>query len=360
MTKTETLDPPGSTNRRRYPLIVLGWTAIALIVALILRAQERLPFVIAFVSATVNYYTLGILVWTVCRLNVRLQLWQRRPVRAFTAHAILAVAALAAWGLIQVAFMRATVGPTFWERVYAETWRFQVLTGATMYAATLGVGLTVQSFDRERARQRREAVLEVMARHAELAAIKGQLRPHFLMNALNSILVLIEHDPGQAKAMVTRLASLLHSVFDRLDEPFVLLERELDTIRDYLEIECIRFGDRLGFRIDVTADARAVSLPPFLLQPIVENAVKHGVEPHVRPGHVEVAAGLSGSRLHVMVSDTGNGLAGTSTSGTGRGLELTRRRLDAVYGDGAASLRMERRTDRFVVTLDLPLSADGH
>jgi LytS/YehU family sensor histidine kinase len=154
--------------------------------------------------------------------------------------------------------------------------------------------------------------------------------------------------------MLTRLSSLLHSVFDRLDEPLVPLEREMETIRGYLEIERIRFGDRMTFTIDVDASARQVPVPPFLLQPIVENAVKHGIEPHARAGSVVVRGCLRDSHLRLSVSDTGPGINGTTVVSHGRGLALTRRRLQTVYGTDAASLREERDSAGFTVTIELP------
>ncbi len=214
--------------------------------------------------------------------------------------------------------------------------------------------MIVESFDREQLRRQREAELELLARDAELTAIKSQLQPHFVLNSLNSILALVAHDPTRAKAMLERLASFLQSVFDRLDEPLVLLERELDTVRDYLKIEQVRFGDRLRFAIDVDGATEQVAVPPFLLQPLVENAVKHGIQPYSRQGEVRVTARRRGARVHVAVSDTGGGPK-VSRGTNGRGIDLTRRRLRATYGDDGALLSMSREEGGgFAVSLDLP------
>ncbi len=147
---------------------------------------------------------------------------------------------------------------------------------------------------------------------------------------------------------------------DLFSQWLVSLDRELDTIRDYLEIERIRFGERLDFMIQAEGDALHVSVPPFLLQPLVENAVKHGIEPYSRHGDVRVTARLNGSRLHVTIADTGDGLDAGGPTGTGRGLELTRRRLHAIYGDDAQCLRAERCGDGFAIDLELPVRPDVH
>ena len=354
-----TIDLSDRPAARRIWLALAGWTAAVAIWALVLGAQIGLRFADALWGAAINLYVMGALVWIVCLVNVRLQLWKQRPVRTFSAHVVLGLVAVDIWAAVQVGAMRAAVGRDYWTRVYAGTWLFQLLSAGLTYAAGLGFGLTVQGFDRDRQRQQREARLEIAAREVEIAAIKAQLQPHFLLNSLNSILALIGHDPAEARGMVMRLASLLHSVFDRLDEPLVSLDQELDMVRDYLEIEGIRFKDRLRFTIDAEDDARHVQVPPFLLQPLVENAVKHGIEPYGQPGDVRVTARLHGARLCISVTDTGRGFDGASPPAGGHGLDLTRRRLQTVYGNEAASIRANHHEGRFSIDLELPLSLDA-
>jgi two-component system LytT family sensor kinase len=355
----ETIDLSDPPPRRRFWPVLAGWTAIAAIMALILNAQQELPFRWMLPSTMFYFYSLGILVWIAWRIHERFALWKQGPSRLLAIHTGLGIVAITIWFVVELGFNRLFVGPEFWQKVWADSWMYQLLTTTLAYAASLGLGLTVQGFDRERERQQREAQLEVDAREAELAAIKAQLQPHFLLNSLNSILALIDHDPTKAREMVTRLASLLHSVFDRLEERLVPLERELDTIRDYLEIEHIRFGDRLRFSVEVEMDARQIAVPPFLLQPLVENAVKHGIAPHARPGEIRLTAALDGALLQVTIADTGDGFNGAGPAGPGRGLDLTRRRLDAVYGNNAASFRTERDAGGFTIHLGLPVIPDA-
>jgi hypothetical protein len=354
-----TIDLTERSGPTRVWLVVAGWTAVAAIGALILRAQVNIPLGSGFIGALINYYTVGLLVWIVCRANVRYDWWQTPPARAVLIHTCIGLVALAIWSVLQLGMMRLSVGTNFWELVYEGTWMFQLMSAAMSYAAGLGLGLMLQALDRERQRQQREAELEMAAREAELMAIKAQLQPHFLLNSLNSILALIKHDASQAQHMVTRLAALLHSVFDRLDERLVPLTPELEMIRNYLEIEQIRFQDRLRFTIEVDDEAGTVLVPPLLLQPLVENAMRHGIEPHARPGEIRVTAVLSGTRLQITVSDSGQPSSG-STTGTGRGLDLTRRRLDAVYGDCGATLRLDYQPNGVSVRLDLPAKWHAH
>ena len=222
-----------------------------------------------------------------------------------------------------------------WNEVFADNWMFQLMSALFVYAAALGLMLTAQAHARERLRERREADLLIVARDAELAAIKAQLQPHFVLNALNSVLALIDKDPGLARTMVTRLADLMKAVFVRFDVVQVPLERELELVRAYLDVERIRFGSRLSVAFDIDEASARAPVPAFLLQPIVENAVKHGIAPHAKPGHIRISARMTDGRVTIVISDSGVAPAGAdfaSASNAGRGLQLTRRRFEAAYG----------------------------
>ena len=355
---TEPIDLTEPARPRVGWLALAGWSGVAAVMALILRTQEHLPLPRALAGAFQYFSVLGVLVWLACRADARLGLWRQAPLKAIGVHVALGVIALAVWAAIQIGLMRAFVGPDFWRLVYEDTWMFQLLMVGTTYAAGVGVGLTFQGFQRAQVREQREGQLEVIAREAELQAIKTQLQPHFLLNSLNSVLALIRHDPAAAEQMLQRLASLLHRVFDRLDREFVPLAPELDMLRDYLEVERMRFADRLRFDISLDPEAGAVLVPPLLLQPLVENAVKHGIEPYTHPGTITIDARLVRGRLQIAIADTGDGSDGGASGGTGRGIDLTRRRLDSLYGKAAAELRMERVPSGFRVSLDLPARID--
>ena len=256
----QAIDPSRTHKRYRFWLVVAGWMTAALIQAVALDASAAAPFEAGFPNGVFSHAVLGVLVWQVCRAHAYLELWKRRPLRAVSVHATAGVVALAIWSVAEVTYTRLLYGEDFWPLVYANSWALQLLSGALLYAAAVGLGVIVQSFDREQLRRQREAELELVARDAELTAIKSQLQPHFLLNSLNSILALVEHDPARASAMLERLASFLQSGFDRLDEPLVLLRRELDTVRDYLKIEQVGFADRLRFTIEADGDTEQVSV----------------------------------------------------------------------------------------------------
>ena len=348
-----TIDLSDRAPLGRVWLIAGAWAMVSLLQAVTLTYHEGLPFTYSIVSVSINYSVMASLVWVSCRLNARLRLWSRPPLRALAAYLGLGLVGMVIWSSFFLLAMRIFVGPNFWSIVFASTWMFQLLSAMFTYAAAFALGLVVQTFDREHESREREARLEAAAHAAEIDAIKGQLRPHFLLNSLNSILSLIDDEPAEARRMIGRLASLLHTVFDGLDEPFVPLARELGMVRDYLEVERIRFGDRLRFTVDADPSAAKALVPPLLLQPLVENAVRHGIEPNTAPGMLRVQAQVERGRLQIRIANTVNGANGRG--GTGRGLELTRHRLRAIYGEEHVGFSAGPEMGGFEASLDLPM-----
>jgi LytS/YehU family sensor histidine kinase len=167
---------------------------------------------------------------------------------------------------------------------------------------------------------------------AQLTALKLQLNPHFLFNTLNSISTLIHSDPRAADSMVVRLGALLRMTLAAGDEQEVALANELELVRAYLQIELTRFGDRLRIVDDTEPAALEAAVPAMLLQPLVENAIRHGAVAG-RPTELRIGARISGDRLELVVEDDGRGASGEGASGGGLGLANTRARLQALYGD---------------------------
>jgi two-component system LytT family sensor kinase len=330
------------------------WTAIALVYAAILHYQVPLPLIPALASALQYFYVLALVMIPVRRWNVRLLNSPRPPWQIVLVELAIGIVAIAIWISANLAFHRLEVGPDFWQYVYAGNWLFQLLSAIVIYVATVGVNVASIALARDRERTRRQHEMEVATRDAELAAMKAQFQPHFVLNSLNSLLALIDADPALARTMVVRLADLMKSVFDRIDVGLVPFERELDMVRAYLDVERIRLGTRLTVTFNVDDAARGVMVPPFLLQPIVENAVKHGVSPFAGPGLIEIRAGVNGRNLCVIVSDSGRKGQPAVAGSTGRGLMITRSRLDGMYGTNGYRLTMSPGLSGTSVEMQLP------
>jgi hypothetical protein len=184
-----------------------------------------------------------------------------------------------------------------------------------------------------RDRSRREAALEVELARFRLHLLQQQLQPHFLFNALHTISALMTEDVVTARRVLVQLGDLLRTALDRMDEQDIALEQEIDFLRAYVGIQTARFGDRLTVEWAVDDEARSILVPNMILQPCLENAIQHGIEPLERGGSVTVAARVSGGSLHIDIADNGRGAEGQNGQMPGRGLRNVRERLEARYGE---------------------------
>lgn len=193
--------------------------------------------------------------------------------------------------------------------------------------------------------------LEAQAESARLKALKLQLNPHFFFNSLNSVRALIAEHPERAQRMVTRLARLLRSTLQVDDVKTVPLEEELSTVRTYLELERVRFEDRLDYEIDAAEEALGHPVPFLLVQTLVENGIKHGIAQKRRGGMIEIQADVDEEALRLQVTNPGH----LESEDGGIGLSNARERLRLLFGE-EASLAVENATsDRVVATTVLPL-----
>jgi LytS/YehU family sensor histidine kinase len=221
----------------------------------------------------------------------------------------------------------------------------------TTYATGAWIGLYVRITARRR-QQERETRLQLALREAELRALEAQVNPHFLFNCLNSIRGLVVENPARAQDMITRLANILRYNLHRDRSHTVPLASELEAVSDYLALESVRFEDRLRVEFAIDADAREASIPPMLLQTLIENAVKHGIAPLPGGGELRIRASLRQDSMMVAVENTGR-LRAPEPGAGGLGLKNVRERLRVLYGD-RASLQLQERDGRVAATLLIP------
>lgn len=208
-----------------------------------------------------------------------------------------------------------------------------VLTYGMLVSVCLAVNWSLQAKEREK----RALTAETYLAEARLAALRMQLQPHFLFNALNGISTLVHTNPAAADDMIANLSTLLRLSLERMDEQEIPLRHELEFLRSYLDIEQVRYGNRLICEWDISPDTLTSFLPSLLLQPLVENAIRHGLSPLSRPVQVSVRTWIEQEMLHIHLSDDGSGYQEHTQHGSEKsihiGLDNTRSRLAALYGN---------------------------
>jgi signal transduction histidine kinase len=212
------------------------------------------------------------------------------------------------------------------------------------YWAVLAFGYGLEIYQRYKSEELKAVQLESRLIETELKSLREQLRPHFLFNTLNTIAVLVrEQKNDEAVTLIARLSSLLRMSLDNTRVHEVTVRQELDFLERYLDIQKARFSDRLNIGIAVEPAAMEARIPNLLLQPLVENAIVHGIAPKSGPGRVDVIGRVAGDRLHLEVRDDGPGLGdGFKPAKEGIGLSNTRERIAKIYGaQGQLSLRSE-------------------
>jgi two-component system, LytTR family, sensor kinase len=203
-----------------------------------------------------------------------------------------------------------------------------------IYWAIVAISLAVNYYRKFREREITASQLEARLAQTRLQVLKFQLQPHFLFNTLNTISELIYKDQESAEQMITNLSDLLRLSLEKLEVQEVSLQQELDFLKKYVEIEQMRFHDRLTIEMDVAPDTLDAKVPNMILQPLVENAIKHGIAPLSQGGTVKIVSERSNGDLRLTVSDNGIGLTNTdiSTIPEGVGLKNTKSRLKHLYG----------------------------
>ncbi|HVF31119.1 MAG TPA: histidine kinase [Pyrinomonadaceae bacterium] len=222
---------------------------------------------------------------------------------------------------------------------FFEAYKFFVLVNLHLsfliYMAVVGIWSAYSYYQRYRERELQASQLEARLAQSRLQVLKMQLHPHFLFNTLNAISELIYKDPESADRMLTDLSDLLRLSFENLEVQEIPLKQELEFLEKYLEIEQMRFQDRLSINMRISPDTLDASVPNMILQPLVENAIKHGIAPRSSGGRIDINAVRSNGHLQIDVSDDGLGVpfGDVDNLPEGVGLSNTRRRLKHLYGD---------------------------
>jgi two-component system, LytTR family, sensor kinase len=299
-----------------------------------------------------------LVLWTASRLPIERNNWLRSSLLHVPISIVLSVIVTAVGHILNWLYWDFSVGkPYSWERMgrfvvgnFSEAMGIYMLIALVYYAFSY--------YRRFREGQLRTLQLEAQLSQAQLQALKMQLQPHFLFNTLHSISALLNKDPTSARKMITRLGDFLRMTLENSGSQEVTLQQEMEFLSCYLEIERIRFQDRLLTRIDVAQQTLDAKVPNLLLQPIVENAIRHGIAPRSTPGLIEIEAKQRNGTLRIQVRDNGPGLPAHRTSENllkrGLGLVNTETRLERLYGSDHRFDLSNNPDGGLVVTMEIP------
>jgi two-component system, LytTR family, sensor kinase len=236
----------------------------------------------------------------------------------------------------------------------------QLPSSVGMYLLIAMVGGLYMALTRSRERERETAALalrtsqlETQLVEAQLGVLRAQLHPHFLFNALHAVSALVDWRPKEARRMLAQLSDLLRMALEFSEQREITVAREMEWLDHYIELQTLRYGDRLGVHLHVEPEATTALVPPLVLQPLLENAIKYAIEPRQTEGRIEVIAERAGKWLRLTVRDDGPGV-GTATSGTGVGLKNTRDRLHTIYGDAQQVYLRKRDAGGTDAVVELP------
>ncbi|MFM8533154.1 MAG: sensor histidine kinase [Acidimicrobiia bacterium] len=292
----------------------------------------------------------------------------RRAVRHFAVHVLLAATGLVVVHTLSAGQDRPRGGDDRSTRVGADPVRFRpagpppgarLAVAALLYAATVSAAHAATSSRRAREREQRAKLAESQLPQARLMALQMQLNPHFLFNALNGVSALVHTDPHAADRAIGSLSAMLRAALDSADAAEIPLSRELQLLEQYLSLERTRFGGRLTFEQQVQPDAADALVPTFMLQPLVENAVKHGIAPMRAPGTIRITVHRAADRLKVSVANTGVPWKERlrSSKSHGVGLANTSGRLDQLCPNDYSIDVSSSESFGCIVTLDIPYRA---
>jgi len=314
--------------------------------------RHRLTWPRATAVSVAEWTLWGLLAPFVLWLGRRVPLDRKRWARAAAVHVpmslVLTLAKGGADGVLAVALTGVTRAPFTFLKIYV-----MFLT----YWAILGVGSWLDYHRVARERERRAVELEAALARAQVQALKAQLHPHFLFNTLNAIGGLMREDVEAADVVLARLSDLLRLVLEDVHAQEVTLERELEFVHGYLEIQQVRFGPRLTVREAIAPETLHRRVPTMVLQPLIENAIRHGIGVRPGPGLVELTSRVEGTELVLTVRDDGPGPPPEMRDGYG--LENTRARLRALHGDRASLALLPAPEGGALVRLVLPVRDSG-
>jgi len=357
-------------NWRRTALLFVAWTLVGLVFAAVSygvalsQNDKRFGIAASLKLNLVLFYLWGVFSPLILRFCRRFRVeFRRLSIRNVTVH----VPAIVLFAAVHETLLLAIL----WS--IAPSARGEAATIAGYYARHFGYGFYIDLiiaslivigahallyYDDFRTSELQQSALKAQLAQAQLRALKMQVHPHFLFNTLHSISSLVLEDPPKANSMIARLGDFLRLTLDHADHELVTLKEETEFLRAYLDIEQVRFRDRLKVAFEMEPMTLSAQVPHLILQPIVENAIQHAVAPRTAQSHIDIKAQRLNDLLRLEVKDNGPGIASNLPELRGVGLNNVRARLNQVYGSNFRFELTNGAQGGLTVTMEIPFRCD--
>ncbi|NNJ52887.1 MAG: histidine kinase [Ignavibacteriaceae bacterium] len=357
--KENTIEKMKLSRKKIYWISQLsGWSSFILINLIVIASFEELPW--QRVLVWIFFGGIGIFFTHLLRKILRKNNWLDLPLKKLITRVITA-------SLITGAIIYAFV---FAASYFSGTMNQDELTIATPISGAINTSgviflwaliyFAVHYFENYKKKEIESLIWEAAVKDYELKTLKSQLNPHFMFNAMNSIRALIEEEPDAAKAALTKLSNILRYSLQMEKMESVPLEDEMETVRNYLDLERIRFEERLKYNLQVDPQSKKIEIPPMMIQTLVENGIKHGVSKRTMGGEIDVKSKLQiengESKLKVEIENSGHLSVSELKNSQGFGINNTKHRLNLLYGEEAKFSLKNINGDKVLAELEIPIA----
>jgi sensor histidine kinase YesM len=302
---------------------------------------------------------LGIVSTHILRGIIRKKNWLNLPLKN-TIPRILASSIIAGIIIYSLVFTASYVAGTFKQDEYNVA---RVIAGITNTSILILlwslIYFVIHYMENYKKKEIESLIWEAAVKDYELKTLKSQLNPHFMFNAMNSIRALIEEDPESAKVAITKLSNILRYSLQMERMERVPLEDEIETVKNYLDLERIRFEDRLKYKLDIDRSTQKIEIPPMMIQTLVENGIKHGVAKMTEGGEIQLKTKMmttsNGPKLKIEIRNSGHFSEEQLKSSNGFGVSNTKHRLNLLFGDDAHFSIMNENGDTVLAEIEIPV-----
>ena len=351
---------PVFENRARIIIWWLAWLALAAGQSSLIYFVYGSPEGIALADGLICmllYAALGLALWFPLRY---MQRGKNQAISVVINISVAGIVTVFLWLFLTRYFIRASVGDKMaFDALWHSTIILRIASGVLLFSLVILTYYLFISATRLAEKAAGQSKLETLVREAELKMLRSQINPHFLFNSLNSISSLTLTDPMKAHEMIIKLSDFMRYSLSSRDDQMVTLSNELNSMRLYLDIEKVRFRERLITEENIGAECQEALLPGLLLQPLYENAVKHGVYESIKTVTITTTAVRQDNKIIIKISNTIDTDSVVTPKGTGIGLRNVRSRLGLFFGDDAEIIT-GRKDDSFTVTIVIPYKTTQH